>query len=674
MKPMDRISLFAGALVATAAGAQESVTVTDEAAEGGALESVVVIGTRPSEATRRLAGSIDIIGRDELEYEHVDDTMELLTKVPGTYLSRFNQGIINSDIAIRGFAGDGSTPHVKLLIDGIPSNLHAGYPEMDQLFPLGIGSVQVFKGTSDAQHGLYNIAGNYSLASRADVGGTEVEATLGSYDTREVQAYTGIETGDVTQNYFAGYRESSGYREHTDLQKFVASGRWSYGFDDDTSLALIARFAGYEGDAPGYLTAAQARAAPRSSAAYADQDGGEKDTLHTSLHFDSALGDTMDFSAKAYWQQFERERWVRFSAAGSVQNRFDDEQQSGLRASLGWNLNDEWRLTFGVDAENQRNVEQRFGTVNQTRERDSANVIRNNHFDFDTRGGYVQIDHRPNDVLSWNAAVRLDRLDGDFTLISAGGVRSDRRLYDFGAIVQPKLNVFVAATDSITLFANYGRSFQHPFGAAAYTAGVTNTRDISINDGGEAGVTWRPVKQATIRLSYWQQRASDEFVTVDGTARNVGETDRSGLDLAASWVLGDRLALWANYTRIDSEILVADDSLAAFTGNELRSIPDYTASLGASFEATRELTLRVNASSQGDYFLNEANEGGEFGGYTLIDAGASYRWKGWDFSVQVNNLFDEFYEYAFDFSPDGTDTIHSPGDGRSVSLSVGVHF
>jgi iron complex outermembrane receptor protein len=674
MKPIDCISLLAAAFVATTASAQGPVAVTDEATEGGALESVVVIGTRPSEASRRLAGSVDIIGRDELEYEHVDDTMELLTKVPGTYLSRFNQGIINSDIGIRGFATDGSTPHVKLLIDGIPSNLHAGYAEMDQLFPLGIGSVQVFKGTSDAQYGLYNIAGNYSLKSRSDVGETEVEGTVGSYDTREIQAYTGFDTGALTQNYFAGYREAGGYREHTDLQKFVASGRWSYGFDDDTSLALIARFAGYEGDAPGYLTSAQSRAAPRSSAAYANQDGGEKETLHTSLHFDSALGDSMDFSTKVYWQQFERERWVRFSAAGSVQNRFDDEQQSGVRTSLGWDLNDGWRMTFGVDAEKQRNVEQRFGTVNQTRERNPANVIRNNHFDFDTRGGYVQVDHHPNDVLSWNAALRIDHLGGDFTQISATGARSDRQLYDFGTIVQPKLNVFVAATDAITLFVNYGRSFQHPFGAAAYTAGPTNTRDISVNDGGEAGVTWRPAKQTNVRLSYWQQRASDEFVTVDGAARNVGETDRSGLDLAASWALDDRLALWANYTRINSEILVADDSLAAFTGNELRSIPDYTASVGASFQATSQLTLRVSASSQGDYFVNEANQGGQFSGYTLVEASASYRWKGWDFSVQVNNLFDEFYDYVFDFSADGTDTIHSPGDGRNVSLSVGVHF
>lgn len=664
--------LIGGLMIPVASAAQDHTTGADGAA--GNLDTVVVIGSRASDDVRGLAGSVDIIGRDELEYQHVDDTMELLTKVPGTYLSRFNQGIINSDVSIRGFAGDGGSPHVKLLIDGIPANLHAGYPEMDQLFPRGIGSLQVFKGTSDARFGLYNIAGSYSLQSRRDVGTTEFEGTLGSYDTRELQAYTGIETGKFTQNYFAGYREANGYRDHTDLEKYVASGRWAYGFDEDSSLALIARVAGYEGDSPGYLANSEAHSAPRTSAAYASQDGGQKDTSHLGLHFETRLSDAVELSAKAWWQQFERERWVRFSAAGSVQNRFDDEHHTGFRATLGWNLADAWRLSGGLDAEHQRNIEQRFGTVNQSRQRDADNVIRDNHFDLDSRGGFVQIDHRPNSRLSWNAAVRVDRLDGDFVAYTAAGAGPTRRMYAFGSIVQPKLNVFVAASDSVTLFANYGRSFQHPFGASAYTSGPRGERDVSLNDGGEAGLNWRPAPGADIRLSYWEQRASDEFVTVDGTPRNVGETDRSGFDIAGTWEIGERISLWGSFTHIESEIAVADDSMTGFVGNELRSIPDYTASLGTSFRATPRLTLRARVDSQGDYFVNEANLGGQFGDYTLVGASASYRWKNWDFSVQINNLFDEFHEYVFDFSTDGTETIHSPGDGRNVALSAGIRF
>ncbi len=108
-----------------------------------AMDSIVILGDQSAKAdTSHLAGSTDFITREELEDAHIDDTMELFTKVPGVYFARYNQGIINTDIGIRGFAAEGSTPHAKLLIDGIPSNLHNGYSEMDQLFPLAIDSVE----------------------------------------------------------------------------------------------------------------------------------------------------------------------------------------------------------------------------------------------------------------------------------------------------------------------------------------------------------------------------------------------------------------------------------------------------------------------------------------------------------------------------------------------------
>jgi iron complex outermembrane recepter protein len=155
--------------------------------EPAELDSIVVIGKQAKPDSAGLAGSVDVIGRDELANERVDDTMELFTKVPGVYISRYNQGLINTDIAIRGFAGDGETPHAKLLIDGIPGNLHNGYSELDQLFPLSIESIQVYKGTSDPRVGLFNIAGNYRVQTRQDTDVVEVDASIGSYSAKELQ-------------------------------------------------------------------------------------------------------------------------------------------------------------------------------------------------------------------------------------------------------------------------------------------------------------------------------------------------------------------------------------------------------------------------------------------------------------------------------------------------------
>ena len=82
----------------------------------------------------------------------------------------------------------------------------------------------------------------------------------------------------------------------------------------------------------------------------------------------------------------------------------------------------------------------------------------------------------------------------------------------------------------------------------------------------------------------------------------------------------------------------------------------------------------MHIDSQGDYFVNEANLGGKFGGYTLANAGLEYAASWGSIGVQVNNLVDRFHEYVFDFSANGTDTVHSPGDGINGSVSVRLRF
>lgn len=633
------------------------------------LETVIVIGEKPTEVRADLAGSVDVIGRDQLDFEHVDDTLELFNKAPGVYLSRYNQGIINTDISIRGFAGDGTTPHGKLLIDDIPANLHNGYSELDQLFPLAIDYIQMFKGTSDPRYGLYNIAGNYSVATRSDVA-TVVQATLASFDSREIQAYSGREDGDLSHSYSLGYRESEGYRDHTNMDKYALSGRWFYRINDAAEAGIIARTSEYNADAPGYLDQETAKGDPESSASYANQDGGEKSSDHLSAHYNLSVTDNIEWQARAYWQTFERQRWVRFSAAGSVQDRYDDQEQYGAISTISWQVAEPWRINWGVDMERQDVLEQRFGTIGQTRQRDNNNVLRNMDYQFNNVGSYVQVEHTPNDFIRWNIAYRADKLDGDFSQTSAGGVQTDMDMFDFGWIGQPKFNVFVSPTQYITFFANLGRTFQHPFGSSAYTAGDTNARDVSINDGWETGALWSPLEAVELRLSYWEQNADDEYVVVDGNAQNVGETERQGIDASINWQILERVAAWANYSAIDTEIVATDSANSTFLGNELRSIPTYTASVGLDVELSPQLSAKIHIDNQGDYFVNEANTGGKYGDYTLVGANLRYTTSWGSLDFQVNNLFDEYAEYVYDFTQTGIDTIHSPIDGRSFSLSA----
>ena len=501
-----------------------------------------------------------------------------------------------------------------------------------------------------------------------------MKLSLGSFNAKEIQGYAGIESGKLTHNYFFGYRQSEGYRDHTDLDKLSASGRWAYELSDDTTVTAIARVAGYEGDAPGYLTQEEALSDPTQSAEYASQDGGTKNSQHFSLHLDHYLTDDIFIEAKAYNQNYERERWVRFTENDDIQNRYDDQNIYGFNSKLTWALNDDWELIWGADSEVQQVVEQRFGTVGETRERDTNNVLRDYHYNLTANGTYIKASHQFNDIINWNVGLRANTLTGDMLEYDSNGLATELEMYDFGTILQPTVNVIISPSDSYNVFVNYGRSFQHPLGKAAYTAGDLHARDVSLNNGWEVGTILKPTNALDIRLSYWQQDASDEFIMIDGDAQNLGETSRHGFDVAVNWSFSEDLSFWANYTTVNSEVINAGDDQQHLVGNEIASIPEFTASLGANFHITEKLTARLHLDAQGDYYVNSDNIGGQYGDFALLNASAEYDLGEMQLRVQLNNITDEYYEYVFDQSGDGSEILHSPGEGRSFTVSLNGTF
>lgn len=639
------------------------------------LDSVVVIGKKEFNIDKTLAGSVDVITRDELEYEHVTDTLELFTKTPGVVLSRYNQGIVNTDLSIRGFSGDGETPHAKLLVDGIPSNLFNGYNELDYLFPTNIQNIQVSKGTSDATTGLFATAGSYKVETRKDTG-KQLQFGYGSFNTRELQGYYGDKKDEFTQNYAIGYRAGNGYRDHTDLEKIALSGRWQYDFEK-SSLALSAKYGKYNAfEAPGYLNMQQARSNPRQSAANAANDGGEKEFKHLSLHYDYFVNDDIDLSVKTYWQEFNRFRSVRFVGAPNDELRDEDQTSTGLIAKLNWRFRPNWSLETGYDIELQ--------DVSEVRQRKNAagvNIIRrSNNFDFSAQGAYVKIENTPVDWLRWNFALRADRLDAKPNRPFIAGTNANpilavpTTLLDSQTIMQPKLNVFANLTEQQTVFFNAGRSFQTPTGGDLNTRNNTVAVNVGINDGWELGLKSAWGSNLNTRISYWQQVAKNEFVPVDGTRLLIGETERQGVDTSIDMTLNDMWSLWANLSVVDQNVVRGPDNKRNIDGNRIRGIPDHTASLGLQFKPNSQWIARVHVDKQGAYYVNENNIGGKYGAYTLTNANVDYKTSWGRVSLLANNIFDKYYEYVYDFTSNATDLNFSPGAGRNVMLTTTVDF
>ena len=620
--------------------------------------------------------SVNLLGREQIAQENVNEPLEVLRRAPAVYMDSFNQGIISSDLGVRGFSTQGDVAPVKLLIDGIPSNVHVGYSDMKAVSPLEIERMEVVKGTNDPRYGLYNVAGNVNVVTRR--GGNERQLRLlgGSFGTVEPQALVGFDDGRLAQNYTVAYRRSAGYRGHSEQGRFAGGGKWFLTLDDRSSVGLIVRGAYMDADAPGYLTTDEVRSAPRAVADYARADGGTQRNLHASLHLDRAFSPDLSWSFKAYGQGFLRTRWVRFSAESSQQERVEDEKQYGalsvltLRtAALGL---DDFALEWGVDYQLQDNRHLRYQTSDRQR---SGDPVRNQDFDLQTLGSYLQARAWLLDRVRVVAALRADRLLGDFTDRRSG---AEYDVNDYGLILQPKLSVSYTPLAGHTLYGNYGRTFQTGVGIGAYQT-QDEPLSVSLNDGWEAGYKLAPRDWLSARVAVWQQYASNEVrlrFDDSGESENVGRTRREGFDVELTLQPLTQLTVWGAFSRHVARQTEPGAAFPARKGRQLNHVPDFSAKAGVDYAPLASLRVSTWLYAQGDYHITKENELGQYGAYTLLNVDATYDVTQWArVGVQLKNLLGATYDTSVwyrDFTAPAV--LHTPGDGRAVYLTTTTTF
>jgi len=640
------------------------------------LGQVVVSGTAggPLEA-RRVLSSVDILPTERIERQVVNNNWELFGQVPGVMLTQFGQGTTSGKFSMRAFNGEGEINAVKLLIDGVPSNSNDGnMPYIDLAPRLDIDSIEVVRGTNDPRYGLHNIAGNANILTRSGGNYLLGRATVGSFATRELQAAAGIEKDGLAQNYAVSLQRTDGYRDHANAENGSFSGKWFFTPSGGTSrFGLIARHYTATADEAGYLTRAQARANPDQSPAHNATDEDRRQVSQFALQGESELAERLFWTGQLYLNNLDDRRFVKFSAGASQQERLVAETHTGAATTLTWRAGKtaigDVSVMGGVDVEHQDNRSQRYNTLAQVRQAQT----RNQQFDFDTTGAFVQAVIKPLAGLTLTPAFRADRITGSYTNALNGRVYD---VNDYGTIKQPKFSAVYALSDAASVYGNWGRSFQVGVGTASYKVNQNADLSPSINEGWEAGIKFRPVAWLDGRIAAWRQTASNEarrkLNDPANDAENIGQTRRQGIDLQLNARPTRQLGLWVSTALQRSKILQPDSSLPASLGKEIDHVPHLLYNAGADYRASDALRLSAWVNGQTSYYLERSNTTGKFGGYAHANLSAAYRLSpAVNLEVQVRNLFDRYSEYVW---WDGAQSLHAPGTPRSVYGSVAVKF
>ena len=230
-------------------------------------DSVVVTGTRVSEASAELPMAVDRIGPRQIQEGQLQVNLsETLNSIPGVNAQQRQNYAQDLQLSMRGFGARSAfgVRGVRLYADGIPGTMPDGQGQFSH-FDLGSADrIEILRGPFSALYGNSS-GGVIAIFTQDGPPGTRVEATtqFGSLGTRRTALKAMGQPRGVNLVLNAAHFATDGFRDHSAAVRdtFNARARWQYG--ERSKLTLIANAVDMpESQDPLGLTRAQLDAAP----------------------------------------------------------------------------------------------------------------------------------------------------------------------------------------------------------------------------------------------------------------------------------------------------------------------------------------------------------------------------------------------------------------------------
>ena len=616
------------------------------------LGEVVVTASGGALSPRQVLSSVNVLSQDRMEDSTQYSNVELIQQVPGVMLGEYSgKGVGFGTVSMRGFNSEGVLNAVKLLIDGVPSNANDGNTYFIDMVPrIDLEAIEVVKGTNDPRFGLHNIAGNMNVVTRTGGNYTQSRLTAGSFGTQILQIAKGLETDQVSQNYAFSHRTTNGFRQHMEADATNFSGKWFAKSGEGTSrVGLLVKHLSHQAHEPGYLSTQEISIDPWMVAPKSVNDQDSRQASQLALQAESDLNSSTHLQGQVYWNHLNDERFIKFPDATRQEFRQLHEQQVGaslqFSQKMGLTSFGDTTLMGGLDTERQDNVNFRERPIEIGSTGQSVVPRRDHQYLFNTAGGFVQAVFKPNARWTITPAYRLDKVTGH------GVIRYDTTsslighwpVNDYGLIKQPKISTSYQFTNTATLYANWGRTFQVGTGRAAYQTSAFAVRP-SINEGWELGWKLKPANWIDSRVAAWRQTAQNEARTLLGNPSNdivnLGQTVRQGMDIELNAMPRSTTHLWIGASYQKAEILSS--------GKEVDHVPRKIYTLGFNEKWNHNWRAGATVIGQSNYFIDTTNPE-KAGSYALINTLVAYKVSATvDVDFQIRNLTNRLSYYSYD--------------------------
>lgn len=628
------------------------------------LDSVVVSASRAQQRSFDAPAAIESVDREAIQGNGPQVNLsESLNRVPGlTILNRQNYAQ-DLQVSIRGFGARSAfgLRGIRLLIDGIPATTPDGQGQGSSVSLTSTGRIEVLRGPLALMYG--NSAGGVIQAFTREAPAApeaDVQYYGGSYGMRRTDWQYGDTIGKV--GLVADYStfNTSGFRVNSTTERKQFNGKLSFGPDEKTRVNLVFnQFDMPLAQDPAGLTATQlatdATQAGTNTVLRRVRKIVTQNQVGTALTH--ALDDNRTLSARAYYGTRDN---LQFQVG--VPPATSTGAWVGLNRSyygLGLQYNEQTRIAatpvrWVVGYEFDRSREYRQGGAAALGEKTTTTRSEDNQAE--NSDLFAQATALVSEKFSLTGGLRYStvRMVSDDYYTSDGNGSGN---VSYSA-ASPVLGVTWHASESLNVYANYGKGFETPtLAEMAYNGAGTPAFNTSLSAASsqhyEVGAKWAPHARARVDFTVFQINTTDEIVVAsssggNSTFKNAPGTSRTGWELAGRTLLSDHWRAMLSASAIDAQYTQTFTSASGVTpitvasGNKMPGIPQYFVftellwTAQAMDNARRKPALDTQAGvevvSAGRIYVNDTNydtiarTATQAEGYTTLNLKASHGW------------------------------------------------
>ena len=547
---------------------------------------------------------------------------ESMRSVPGLFIMNDENFAQDIRLSIRGFGSRSAfgIRGIKLFVDGFPQTTADGQSQVDNINLSFIQSAEIIRGSSSSIYGNAS-GGVIQLFTEPYPKQRQIKSSIsiGDFGYRNIQSSIG--DGANAQKYMLKVSSKSydGYRDNSEMNSFNINMKSLFELNQNSTLSIHYNYVDSPlSNDPGSLNKEQAEENRRSARIQnIDYQSGEKVLQHRlGASYKLKISNSSKLNILSFYTKRIFSNKLPFENGGQV-----DLKRSywGLSAKYiidNYFLKNPLSTTIGVDLSDQSDRRKRYNNIKGIR----GSRVFDQLESFINKAFYFQQSYLLNDKINviWGSRWDDDKIESvDYYLFDGLG-SGFTNLKN----TSPFIGMTYLINNNSSIFANFSNHYETPTlnelsndPDSASIGGFNSRLTPQVSNSFEIGLKGYVRDKLFYEFSLYRSKIDNEITSFELESspgktyyRNVGETQKEGIEVSLSTNLGNNIRADLGYTYSQFEFSNYLKNNQDLNGNRLPGLPQNLFNTDIYYINPRGYFMVMGFSRYSNIYLNDSND------------------------------------------------------------------